>query len=209
MSRSKIVWTERVIIQNSVGIPAIYIIIREKFPNIRVYGRSVFSTVVNECVHNGIKMLLQSGIYFPGKFSLDSRRKSRNLTYIRTMTLACESSREKARCMLKTTETRNDRSHFWPVFVAFPLGFCIDVSFFYKEVLSLVDWKTYRRPYARVFILKLPVAIIIWSSTRLERRYSRRTISQTDRQAKVVSVEESNQNRSANSINNRDKPWKE
>lgn len=182
MSRSKIVWTERVIIRNSVGIPAIYIIIREKFPNIRVYGRFVFSMVVNECVHNGIKMLLRSGIYFPGKFSRDSRRNSRSLTYIRTMTLACESSREKSRCMLKTTETtelQNGRSRFWPVFVAFPLGFCIDVPFFYKKVLSLVDRKTYRRPYARVFVLKLPVAIIIRSSTRLERRYSRRTIRQT------------------------------
>lgn len=145
MSRSKIVWTERIIIRNSVEIPAIYIIIREKCPNIRIYGRSAFSTVVNECVHNDIKMLLRSGIYFPGKFSLDSRRNSRSLTYIRTMTLAYESSREKSRCTLKTTETtelQNGRSHFWPVFVAFPLGFCIDVSFFYKKVLSLVDWKT-------------------------------------------------------------------
>lgn len=208
MSRAKIVWTEQIIIRNSIEIPAIYIIIQEKFPNIRVYGHSM---VVNECVHNDIKMLLRSGIYFLAKFSLDSRRNSRSLTYIRTMTLAYESSREKSRCMLKTTETtelQNGRSHFWPVFVTFPLCFCIDASFFYKKVLSLVHSKTYRRPYARVFILKLPVAIII-RSTRLERRYFRRTISQTDRQAKVVSIKESNQNRSANSINNRDKPWKE
>lgn len=154
MSRSKIVWTEQVIIRNSDEIPAIYIIIREKFPNIRVYGHSVFSIVVNECVHNDIKMLLRSGIYFLGKFSLGSRRNSRSLTYIRTMTLAYESSWEKSRCMLKTTETtelQNGRSHFCPVFVTFPLCFRIDVSFFYKKVLSLVDSKTYLVHHTLVF----------------------------------------------------------